>query len=366
MGAGIAEVFARNGFEVIGVEQSTTRRSTRGRQHLEHSTGRAVDARQAHRGRAGRAARPDHVHHRDEGPGRRRLRRRGRRGVDRDQEGRLPRARRHRRSRDAILATNTSSLSVTEISTANARPGRVVGVHFFNPAPVQNLVEMIRTVVTEPDVLDDVQALLEPARQEPRGLRRPGRLHRQHAAVRLPEPRGRDVRGPLRHPRGHRRGDAVRLRLPDGPARAAGPDRSRHGVRDPRHDVQAGPRPPARAGADPQADGHRRAARPEVRPRLLHLRGGRQLEGRARPPDAVAPTTSRGCAATSPASAWSAPAPWPAGIAEVFAKAGYDVLYVGRSDAKVEAVPATIERSLDKAVQRGKLEESPRPRRSAG
>ena len=34
---------------------------------------------------------------------------------------------------DAIIATNTSSLSVTEISTATARPGRVVGVHFFNP-----------------------------------------------------------------------------------------------------------------------------------------------------------------------------------------------------------------------------------------
>ena len=48
------------------------------------------------------------------------------------------------------------------------------------------------------------------------------------------------------------------------------------------------------------------------------------------------------------------------GIVEVFAKAGYDVLYVGRSDAKVEGVRATIERSLDKAVQRGKLEESAR------
>jgi 3-hydroxybutyryl-CoA dehydrogenase len=46
------------------------------------------------------------------------------------------------------------------------------------------------------------------------------------------------------------------------------------------------------------------------------------------------------------------------GIVEVFAKAGYDVVYVGRSDAKVEGVRAAIERSLDKAIQRGKLEES--------
>ena len=49
-----------------------------------------------------------------------------------------------------------------------------------------------------------------------------------------------------------------------------------------------------------------------------------------------------------------------AGIVEVFAKAGYDVLYVGRSADKVEGVRATIERSLDKAIQRGKLEESVR------
>src|SRR4029077_8989342 len=46
------------------------------------------------------------------------------------------------------------------------------------------------------------------------------------------------------------------------------------------------------------------------------------------------------------------------GIVEVFAKSGYDVLYVGRSQDKVDGVAATIERSLDKAIQRGKLEES--------
>ena len=62
---------------------------------------------------------------------------------------------------EAVLATNTSSLSVTEISTANNRPGRVIGIHFFNPAPVQNLVEVVRTVVTSPDVLEDVTALVK-------------------------------------------------------------------------------------------------------------------------------------------------------------------------------------------------------------
>ena len=49
------------------------------------------------------------------------------------------------------------------------------------------------------------------------------------------------------------------------------------------------------------------------------------------------------------------------GIVEVFAKAGYDVTYVGRAPAKVDGVRATIERSLDKAIQRGKLEEHVKP-----
>jgi 3-hydroxybutyryl-CoA dehydrogenase len=50
--------------------------------------------------------------------------------------------------RGAILATNTSALSVTEIGAATSRPDRVVGMHFFNPAPVLPLVEVIRTAQT--------------------------------------------------------------------------------------------------------------------------------------------------------------------------------------------------------------------------
>jgi 3-hydroxybutyryl-CoA dehydrogenase len=51
---------------------------------------------------------------------------------------------------EAILATNTSALSVTEIAAATSRPGRVVGMHFFNPAPVLPLVEVVRTELTDP------------------------------------------------------------------------------------------------------------------------------------------------------------------------------------------------------------------------
>jgi 3-hydroxybutyryl-CoA dehydrogenase len=49
---------------------------------------------------------------------------------------------------DAVLATNTSALSVTEIAAATTRPERVVGMHFFNPAPLLPLVEVIRTELT--------------------------------------------------------------------------------------------------------------------------------------------------------------------------------------------------------------------------
>jgi 3-hydroxybutyryl-CoA dehydrogenase len=55
---------------------------------------------------------------------------------------------------DAVLATNTSALSVTEIAAAAARPERVCGLHFFNPAPLLPLVEVIRTELTDDDVYE--------------------------------------------------------------------------------------------------------------------------------------------------------------------------------------------------------------------
>lgn len=59
---------------------------------------------------------------------------------------------------DAILATNTSSISITAIAAGLARPGRVAGLHFFNPAPLMPLVEVICGLVTEPAVMDTLFA----------------------------------------------------------------------------------------------------------------------------------------------------------------------------------------------------------------
>ena len=66
-----------------------------------------------------------------------------------------------------MLATNTSSLPVTEIAVATSNPKRVVGMHFFNPAPVQQFVEVIRTVITADDVFEDVKALAERLGKKP-------------------------------------------------------------------------------------------------------------------------------------------------------------------------------------------------------
>lgn len=57
---------------------------------------------------------------------------------------------------EAILASNTSSLSITEIAASTKRPGKVIGMHFFNPAPVMKLVEVIKGQLTAPEVHDFV------------------------------------------------------------------------------------------------------------------------------------------------------------------------------------------------------------------
>jgi 3-hydroxybutyryl-CoA dehydrogenase len=159
MGAGIVEVFARNGVDVVAVEISEPALD-RGREHVTGSTDRAVA-----RGKLSEADRDALV-------GRIRFAV----GLDAlaDVDFVVEAVPEHLDLKQkifaeldrvckpsAILATNTSSLSVTEISVATSRPNQVIGTHFFNPAPVMKLVEVIKTVVTAPDVVADVEALCE-------------------------------------------------------------------------------------------------------------------------------------------------------------------------------------------------------------
>ncbi|MBD0371220.1 MAG: 3-hydroxybutyryl-CoA dehydrogenase [Pyrinomonadaceae bacterium] len=62
---------------------------------------------------------------------------------------------------DAILASNTSSISITKIAAQTRRPDKVIGMHFMNPAPVMKLVEIIRGIATSDETFERVRALTE-------------------------------------------------------------------------------------------------------------------------------------------------------------------------------------------------------------
>ncbi len=157
MGAGIAEVFARSGLRVVAAEIDEAA-VERGRSTLTGSLERAVS-----RGRLEAADRDAALERVDFAVGLDALA-----DVDLVVEAAPERLDLKRRlfadldricRPEAILATNTSSLSVTEIAVATRRPGQVLGMHFFNPAPVMKLVEVIHTVVTDREVVTAVQEL---------------------------------------------------------------------------------------------------------------------------------------------------------------------------------------------------------------
>ncbi|MEU2506612.1 3-hydroxybutyryl-CoA dehydrogenase [Streptomyces sp. NPDC007863] len=63
--------------------------------------------------------------------------------------------------REAVIASNTSSIPIIDLAAVTGQPQRVVGVHFFNPVPVQRLVEVIPTQLTAPEVTADVTSFIE-------------------------------------------------------------------------------------------------------------------------------------------------------------------------------------------------------------
>ena len=68
---------------------------------------------------------------------------------------------------DAIVASNTSSLPITEIAAVMSKPENFIGMHFFNPVPVMKLVEVIKGLATSPEVFQTVKALAEKIGKEP-------------------------------------------------------------------------------------------------------------------------------------------------------------------------------------------------------
>ena len=354
MGAGITEVFARNGFSVIGVEINEESLE-RGRQHLEHSTGRAVK-----RGKMSEAEQAELV---------------GRvtfttemkdlaeadfvveavieslevkKSILRELDGIV--------RRDAILATNTSSLSVTEISTANASPGRVIGVHFFNPAPVQNLVEIIRTVVTEQSVLDDVKGLVEGLGKNPvvcgdkagfiantllfGYLNHAVSMYENHYATR------EDIDAAMRFGCGYPMGPLALLDLIGLDTAYEILDTMYKQGRDRLHAPAPLLKQYVTAGLLGRKSGRGfytyEAADSPVVVADAHTPSADDL------PQLRHDIRQVGVVGTGTMAS---------GIVEVFAKSGYDVLVVGRSADRTAGVVATITKNFDKQIQRGKATE---------
>ncbi|GGF55967.1 3-hydroxybutyryl-CoA dehydrogenase [Marmoricola endophyticus] len=355
MGAGIAEVFARQGYAVVGVEQNEESLE-RGRQHLENSTGRAVE-----RGKlsaedqralmervtlttdvAGLAEADLVVEAIVESLG-------AKQDVMRAVDAVV--------KPETVLATNTSSLSVTEISTASSSPGRVIGVHFFNPAPVQALVEVVRTVVTAPDVLEDVTELLTSIGKAPvvagdkagfiantllfGYLNHAVTMYEGHYATR------EDIDAAMRFGCGYPMGPLALLDL-------IGLDTA-YEILDTMY----------RQGRD-RLHAPAPILKQMVTAGLLGRKTGRGFytyDGPDSPTvvaDSLTPSADDAPQLRHDISAVGVvgTGTMATGIVEVFAKAGYDVIVVGRSDAKVAGVSAALEKSLDKQVQRGRLEEA--------
>jgi 3-hydroxybutyryl-CoA dehydrogenase len=352
MGAGIAEVFARNGLSVVAVDRDQAA-ITRGREHIEQSTGRAVA-----RGKLAESEQAQLL---------------SRITFDTELKAMaeadlvieaVPEQLNLKRAifsaldeicgPDTILATNTSSLSVTEIAVSTSRPGKVVGVHFFNPAPVMKLVEVVRSVVTEPDVVADIEAFVASLGKTDVTIGdRAGFIanallfgYLNHAAAMYSERYAtrEDIDAAMKLGCGLPMGPLALLDLIGLDTAYEILDTMYKQSRDRLHAptpifkqmITAGllGRKVGRGfytydGPDSPnvvADAHTPAERPGT-------------DG-ARPVQRVGVVGSGTMAI---------------GIIEVFARAGYDVRFIARSAEKVEAVRSKLQRSLEKGVQRGKL-----------
>jgi 3-hydroxybutyryl-CoA dehydrogenase len=357
MGAGIAEVFARNGFAVVGVEQ-TDEQMERGRGHVQHSTDRAVK-----RGKLESADQQALFDRLTLTTSLSDLKE-----CDLVVEAVVERLDLKRSifqqldeivRPDTVLATNTSSLSVTEISAATSQPGRVIGMHFFNPAPVQQFVEVIRTVVTDPEIVESTLALAK-------------RLGKNPVSV------------------GDKAGFIANALLFGYLNHAVSMYESRYATRE---DLDAAMKLGCRYPMGPLAlldligldtayeiletmyrQGRNRLHAPApiikqmVTAGLLGRKTGRGFytyETADSPvvvADAESPTPESAPQLRRPVTrvAVVGSGTMATGIVEVFAKAGLEVTYVTRSPERVAQVREAVSRSLEKAVQRGRLDDPTR------
>ncbi|MBB5805564.1 3-hydroxybutyryl-CoA dehydrogenase [Saccharothrix ecbatanensis] len=352
MGAGIAEVLARTGVTVVAVDVDETALD-RGRGHLTHSTDRAVAGgklssadRDATLARISYATSLDALAGADlvieAVPERIELKAEVFAELDRIC------------GPDTVFASNTSSLSITEIGVHTGRPGKVVGMHFFNPTPVLKLVEVIRTVVTEPDVVTDVVAFVEGLGKTPVVIGdRAGFIANAllfgylNHAVRMYESRyatREDLDAAMRYGCGYPMGPLALLDLIGLDTAYEILDTMYHQSRNRLH----APAP---------------LLKQMITAGLLGRKSGRGFytyDGPDSPvvvPDVQTPVAAEEGVPTREVQRVGVigTGTMATGIVEVFAKRGYDVVLRARSSEKASAAVAKVGKSLEKAVSRGKL-----------
>ena len=159
MGSGIAEVAARAGFDVLSMEINEELLK-KGKAKIEKSLGRAVEKgklsaedKDAVLGRIKFSTSFDDFSDRDLVV----------EAVTEDLKTKLETFVKLDKicKPEAVLASNTSSLSITELAAGTSRPGKFLGLHFFNPVPVMKLVEIVKTVATEDDVVEAAKSFGE-------------------------------------------------------------------------------------------------------------------------------------------------------------------------------------------------------------
>lgn len=350
MGAGIAEVVARNGYSVVAVEEDEDRLE-RGRSSLRGSTDRAVareklssDEQAALLARISFSTRLDDLKDADivieavtESL-----------DLKKDLLARVGAI----VGEGALLATNTSSLPVTEIAVATPRPSRVVGIHFFNPAPVQAFVEIVRTVVTAQESVDEALAFVTSLGKEPvvvddkAGFIANALLfgYLNHA-VSMFEARyasREDIDAAMRLGCGYPMGPLMLLDLIGLDTAYEILDTMYKQGRDRLHAPSPILKQMVTAGQRGRKSG----------------RGFYAYEAPGSPVVVDLPTTSAGSEeGLRPVASVGVvgSGTMASGIVEVFAKAGLPVVFIARGEDKVAAVHARIAASLGKAVDRGKL-----------
>jgi 3-hydroxybutyryl-CoA dehydrogenase len=259
----------------------------------------------------------------------------------------------------AILATNTSSLSVTDIAVATSRPAHVVGIHFFNPAPVQAFVEIVRTVVTASDTIDAAVEFAKSLGKQPVVVEdKAGFIANAllfgylNHAVSMYESRyatREDIDASMRLGCGYPMGPLMLLDLIGLDTAYEILDTMYKQGRDRLHAPSPILKQMVTAGLRGRKSGrgfysYESPGSPKVTD-AVEVASGDAEHPLGRPVRTVGVVGSGTMAA---------------GIVEVFAKAGFDVTFVARSTDKVDAVTTRMAKSLGKAVEKGKLSESDR------